>query len=81
MLAHPPHAITILDVVTTLEGPFMPADATCLDSLNQPSEDRAVICEVWVQLRAAIEEVLGNMTLDDLCQRKRERTVQPMYYI
>ncbi|MDW8402924.1 Rrf2 family transcriptional regulator [Chloroflexus sp.] len=81
LLARSPESITLLDALTVLEGPILPAEGG-RDDL-QPTEplDRALIDEVWSELRATIERRLASITLDDLCQRKRSRDGAVMYYI
>ncbi|MEF3275930.1 MAG: Rrf2 family transcriptional regulator [Chloroflexus sp.] len=81
LLARSPETITLLEVLTVLEGPILPAEVG-RDDL-QPSEplDRILIDEVWNELRATIVQRLAAITLDDLCQRKRSRDGAVMYYI
>ena len=81
MLARPPETITLRDVLTTLEGPLLPAEPTRYDLTPTAPEDPHPVDEVWVQLRAPPEGLLGELTLDDLCQRKRKRSGNVMYYI
>lgn len=81
MLARPPEAITLLEVLTALEGPLLP-DEPAREGLNPTvPEDLALVDEVWVDLRDKIEAILAGITLDDLCRRKRQRSEQVMYYI
>lgn len=81
MLARPPETITLRDVLTTLEGPLLPAEPTRDDLTPTAPEDHDLVDEVWVELRARLEGLLGELTLDDLCQRKRKRSGNVMYYI
>ncbi|HWQ15395.1 MAG TPA: Rrf2 family transcriptional regulator [Roseiflexaceae bacterium] len=80
-LARPAAQITVLDALVALEGPLLPTDAG-RDSVA-PGEplDRELVREVWDSTRGLIEEHLGSITLEDLCQRKRQRTGEVMYYI
>ena len=80
-LARPPAQITVLEALLALEGPFLPPDAG-RDSLA-PAEpiDRELLRDVWDALRDALERYLRDITLDDLCQRKRTRSGEVMYYI
>lgn len=80
-LARPPAQIAVLDALVALEGPLLPAD-TGRDS-ESPAEplDRELVREVWDETRALIERHLAGVTLDDLCQRKRQRSGEVMYYI
>ncbi|WP_232280673.1 RrF2 family transcriptional regulator [Chloroflexus aggregans] len=81
LLARSPETISLLEVLTVLEGPILPTEGG-RDDL-QPTEplDRALIDEVWSELRTLIEQRLAGLTLDDLCQRKRSRDGAVMYYI
>lgn len=81
VLARPPDQITLLEALTVLEGPLMPTDTTRDDLAATQPEDREVVCEVWESLRTTIEKALRDVTLDDLCQRKRQRAGHVMYYI
>ncbi|HEX5690479.1 MAG TPA: Rrf2 family transcriptional regulator [Roseiflexaceae bacterium] len=80
-LARPPTQITVLEALLALEGPLLPSNAGG-DSLT-PGEplDRELMRDIWDTLRATIERHLSSITLDDLCQRKRARVGEVMYYI
>lgn len=81
MLARPAEAITLLDVLTTLEGPLLPTEPSREDLVPTVPEDHDLVDEVWAELRGRIEQILAEVTLDDLCQRKRQRSGDVMYYI
>lgn len=81
MLARSPETITLLDAITTLEGPLLPAEPTRDDLVPTAPDDHDLIDETWAGLRARIEGILAELTLDDLCQRKRQRSGGVMYYI
>lgn len=80
-LARPPSKISVYDALLALEGPLLPSDS--LGDNANPTEplDRELVREVWGNLRTTMQDYLGNVSLDDLCQRKRERQGEPMYYI
>ncbi len=80
-LARSPEHITLLEAITVLEGPLMPIESTREDLNPTQPEDYVVITEVWNELRDAIEKSLRGITLEDLCQRKNQRTGNLMYYI
>ncbi|NTU85236.1 MAG: Rrf2 family transcriptional regulator [Chloroflexales bacterium] len=81
MLARHPEAITLLEILTALEGPLLP-DEPARDGLRSTvPEDHALVGEVWTTLRGRLEQILAVRTLDELCQRKRERAGNVMYYI
>lgn len=81
MLARAPETITLRDVLTVLEGPLLPAEPGREDLNPSVPEDHELVDEVWAGLRARIEQILAETTLDDLCQRKRQRSGSVMYYI
>jgi Rrf2 family transcriptional regulator, cysteine metabolism repressor len=79
LLARRPSEITVLEALRALEGPLIDV-AEGVQSAPQPDE-AAVLGEVWDGLRTAAESYLAGVTLDDLAQRKRQRSGEPMYYI
>lgn len=82
LLARTPNQVTLLEVLTVLEGPLMPDETSSPESAaaTQPG-DQELVRQVWGELRCAVEKVAGNITLDDLCQRKRQQAGEVMYYI
>ena len=76
-LARPAQAITLLEALLVLEGPLLPPP----DGATTNTVDSTLIGEVWSELRAVIEGHLSDITLADLCQRKRQVLDTPMYYI
>lgn len=80
-LARAPEYITLLEALVALEGPLMPHDITRDDLLPSQPEDGEFVREIWQELRNTIESMLQGRTLEDLCQRKRQRTGYTMYYI
>jgi Rrf2 family transcriptional regulator, cysteine metabolism repressor len=80
-LARPPSQITILEALLALEGPMLPTDAGRDNLAPAEPVDRELVREIWDELRGVIERHLGGITLDDLCQRKRQMTGEVMYYI
>ncbi|NTU81077.1 MAG: Rrf2 family transcriptional regulator [Chloroflexales bacterium] len=81
MLARSPETITLLEILTVLEGPLLP-DEPGRDTIRPTvPEDHTLVSEVWITLRDRLEQILAARTLDELCQRKRERAGNLMYYI
>lgn len=80
-LARPPAQITIYDALLALEGPLLPADSGRDNVPSTEPMDRELIREIWDDLRAMLEQRLSGMTIEDLVQRKRERSGEMMYYI
>ncbi|GAB4209179.1 MAG: Rrf2 family transcriptional regulator [Roseiflexaceae bacterium] len=79
-LSRAPNKITVLEALTALEGPLLPFDGSEEPGATDPT-DREIVREVWCEMRTTLQRYLGELTLDDLCQRKRERTGTVMYYI
>ncbi len=80
-LARPPAQISLLDALLTLEGPLLPPDAAREGPTPTEPIDRDLLTDVWSGARGALERYLSGVTLEDLCQRKRQRTGEVMYYI
>jgi Rrf2 family transcriptional regulator, cysteine metabolism repressor len=81
MLARRPEMISLLDVLTALEGPLLPDEPARDDLVPTAPDDHALVDEAWAELRTRIERTLAETTLDELCQRKRQRAGNVMYYI
>jgi Rrf2 family transcriptional regulator, cysteine metabolism repressor len=78
-LAKPPGEITVLEVVSVLDGPPSPADCT---SGQCDRVERCGAASVWLEAQAALEEVLGGTTIAELLERERLACQsEPMYYI
>jgi Rrf2 family protein len=71
LLARPPDAITVADVVEVLEGPFSLVDepAERGDRRSDPSISRA-IREVWNEANRAAQAVLRGTTIQDIADRE-----------
>src|SRR5689334_25212104 len=80
-LARPPSQISIFEALVALEGPLLAAEAGRDGQTPVEPADRELIREVWCELRGALERYLAGITLEDLCQRKRLRVGEVMYYI
>lgn len=81
MLARAPDQITLYDIVLVLEGPLARYETGRDDLAPTCPEDSDYVHAVWDELRASIETTLQRTSLEDLCQRKRQRTGFTMYYI
>jgi Rrf2 family protein len=81
MLARSPETITLLEILTALEGPLLPDEPSREHTRPTVPEDYALVSEVWTSLRGRIEQILATRTLDELCQHKRERAGNLMYHI
>ncbi len=72
-LAQSPDKITALEVVTALEGRCAPVD--CVVSPGTcPREETCVTNEVWREIAAAVEWVLGRYNLAELAARQQDKT-------
>jgi Rrf2 family cysteine metabolism transcriptional repressor len=71
-LTRPPSEITVLEILYALEGPLAPVE--CVDRPEVCS--RSVDCGargLWIDLGGVVSGFLGSVTLDDLCERQREK--------
>jgi Rrf2 family protein len=80
-LSRPPTKITVLEALTALEGPILPIDTADDQASPTGSIDREIVREIWCEMRQMLQSHLSGLTLEDLCQRKRERSGTVMYYI
>lgn len=68
VLAQPAESITLLDIVTRLQGPVMPKG--CLETNGSDAclagGADCLLRDVWSALKSANEQVLRSVTLDDL---------------
>ena len=78
-LAREPWQITLLEIVTSVEGDRHPEN---LNDGSSSTIEKDLVQEVWQQAKTASQTILKNYTLQDLCQRRdAHRQVNPMYYI
>ncbi|NMG09890.1 Rrf2 family transcriptional regulator [Brasilonema sp. UFV-L1] len=77
VLAREPWQITLLEIVTLVEG-----ERKEKEPLVNPTLERNLVHEIWEQANIACVKVLHNYTLQDLCQQRDARLQEgPMYYI
>ncbi len=60
--------ITVRKILIALEGPINIVDCVADESLCDFS-NKCATHELWIELREQIEDLLGNITLEDLRQR------------
>lgn len=78
-LARPPEEITVLDIVTALDG--VPSPADCTQGLCDKVEGCGA-ATVWLEAQQALMRVLGGTTVRDLLERENAaRRRSPMYHI
>lgn len=76
-IARQPDEITLTEILSALEGDFLPSgpnSATDLPSVK-------VQQEVWQRVRAETQRILEGTTLQSLLERQQEITAPPRYYI
>lgn len=79
-LAHAPWQVTLLDVLTCLDGTDNPNSDPGRD--EHRSIESAIIRELWQDAKAAACEVFANHTLQTLKERRDSRKqLDLMYYI
>ena len=69
-LAKEPHEISMLDIITTVEGKA-PAVFECAPSESSCPSDRAKSCSIWPflhKLQGKIDSFLGELTLADIIE-------------
>jgi len=79
MLAKAPSEYTVGMILRLMEGSLGPVYC----SEEEDSCDRASTCvtlEVWQKIQKAVEDVVDNITLEDLVTRYHEKT-EPIYII
>jgi Rrf2 family protein len=78
MLARPPEAITIREVLQVLEGPSVGFELKAQMHSRSVSRVTQRLIETWARGLRAMEKVLEETTLADLCKPEEEAL---MYYI
>ena len=77
-LAKPPARITLGDILRTVDGPI--EAIYCLD--QPPREECAretdcVLRDVWSEVGRAVSAIVDHTTLQDICDRMRQKTSEP----
>lgn len=79
VLAREPWQITLLEIVTAVEGDIKPKESKPSDS---PTIEKDVVYEIWRQVHEEAQKALNRYTLQDLCKRREaHQPVNVMYYI
>jgi Rrf2 family protein len=68
LLSRPASEITAEEILISLEGPLNIVECIAYDTLCE-FNDECATHELWIELRERIENVLKNITLEDLKQR------------
>ncbi|GAB6158955.1 Rrf2 family transcriptional regulator [Desulfotomaculum varum] len=75
ILAKPPSAIKVGDVVRALEGPIAPLE--CVSEHEPAACDKIDCCisrVIWARVRDSIAEVLDSITLEDMCRDAQKKS-------
>ncbi len=77
ILSRPPAEINVGDIVRAVEGPITPVD--CLSEVDSEScchrKDDCLTRQVWEKLRDRINDVLDEVSLDELVEVKPAETL------
>ena len=68
LLARPPESITVKEALTVLEGPLIGVDIKSFSNGRRHSNVTQKIIETWTTGVRALEKVLEETTLADLCK-------------
>ncbi len=80
-LTRHPASITVLDVVSALEGKLVPVECL-LDRNACPRFDKCAAREIWSEMASAVEGVMSALTLEQLSARQKAKNEeQPNYFI
>ena len=79
LLAREPWKITLLEIISCIEGRDSQSAKTLPDDLTV---EKTVVHEIWQEAEQAANTILKNCTLQDLCDRRdAKQQVDLMYYI
>jgi Rrf2 family cysteine metabolism transcriptional repressor len=87
VLSRPPSAIRISDVLEAIEGPITPSSRLSGNEDRYHSYETGsgddILKPVWEEVRTSVIGVLNSITIQDLCERKKEKDQQKvlMYHI
>jgi len=85
-LSREPREIKVSEIIRILEGPIAPMD--CVSGNQEECCYRAETCvtkNIWEKVRDSVNQVLDNITLEDMCRQAEQISQQQqgnyMYYI
>lgn len=82
ILSRDPKTINVAQIVEAIEGPITPMDCTAgMLEYRCLQMNGCVIKGVWEDVRRAITNVLSQISVEDICKRKREQEHTVMYHI
>ncbi len=77
-LAKPPARITLGEIIRTVDGPI--EAIYCLDEPPRDEcarESDCVLRDVWAEVGRAVSAIVDHTTLQDVCDRVRQKAAQP----
>ena len=72
-LSKPPAKISFSEIVNVTEGSIVPVDCSDDPSLCEGSSYECVICDVWSEVKRAMDGVFDSINLQDLLERQKEK--------
>jgi Rrf2 family protein len=79
-LARPAKEVTLLDIITALEGPVENRNFTGR-SLRSNLAARQVLKTLWDEIYSNTIQILGNKSLDEICELQKKSEEHLMYHI
>ena len=75
LLAKSARKISLADVIQALEGPLTLMECVSEEESSQRCDQVSlcVIRDVWIGVQSAIVEALASITVEDMCQKLREK--------
>lgn len=82
MLAHQPKEINVGMILRALEGSLAPVDCVSeTDPANCPKSEQCVTRNVWIKIRDGINQVVDNISLQDLVDDSMRMNEGYIFYI
>lgn len=73
MLTQDPSYYTVGMILRLMEGSMVPVE--CVSTKNCSRIDTCVTYEVWLKIKEAVDNVIDNITLQDLLEMQRQKNV------
>lgn len=72
LLAKPPSRVKVIDILQAMEGSTAPVE--CVDNAAVcPRAESCTARTMWVEMKKAIDKVVGSTTLEDLAKQEKQR--------
>ena len=80
-LARPPGMIKLGEIIRALEGPL--DIVPCVRENGCPKISQCVLCEIWNEIKDALDSVIDRITLEEMADRydKMRTSKEPDYFI